>query len=330
MSDISIFTEKEIRQCVKLDKSVIDIIDRAFASLSTDNVIMPAVLSMDLPEVNAEVDIKTAYIPGLDTFTIKVSPGFFDNPAKGLPSLNGLMVALSASTGIVKTVLLDNGYLTDIRTAAAGGVACRYLAPQQVKTIGILGAGMQSRLQLKAALLERDTEQVLVWNRSLASAQIFAAEMEDETGVSVKVADDIKTLVQASQLVITTTPSRIPLIKADWLHAGLHITAMGSDASEKSELDPAILDRAELFVVDRIQQSKERGEMRLAIDLGVLSSDFKAIELGDICSSKVLGRSNEDQITVCDLTGTGVQDTAISNYVQQVVAHSGFGTVIRN
>ena len=330
MSDISILTEKEIRQCVTLDKSVIDIIDKAFASLATEEVIMPPVLSMNLPEVNAEVDIKTAFIPGLDTFTIKVSPGFFDNPAKGLPSLNGLMVALSAETGIVKTVLLDNGYLTDIRTAAAGGVATRHLAPQQVKTIGIIGAGMQARLQLKAALLERDTEKVLVWNRTLMSAQKFAVEMEEETGVSIKVADDIESLVRSSQLVITTTASRQPLIQADYLHPGLHITATGSDASEKCELDPAILELADMFVVDRIQQSQERGEMRLAIEQGVLVSDFKAIELGDICSSKVTGRTSENQITICDLTGTGVQDTAISNYVQQIAAGKGFGTVISN
>ena len=112
---------------------------------------MPKVLSMALPAVNGEVDVKTAWIPGFDGFAIKVSPGFFDNPKRGLASLNGLMILLSASTGLVEAVFLDNGYLTDVRTAAAGAVAARHMAPATIETAGVLGTGVQARLQIAAA-----------------------------------------------------------------------------------------------------------------------------------------------------------------------------------
>ena len=107
---------------VGLDLALVDVIERAFAALQAGGVVMPPILSMDLAEANGEVDVKTAYIPGFDGFAIKVSPGFFDNPALGLPSLNGLMILFSAQTGLVQAVFLDNGYLTDLRTAAAGGL----------------------------------------------------------------------------------------------------------------------------------------------------------------------------------------------------------------
>ena len=147
MPDMTVLTEAELRRCVTLDLEAVDIVERAFAALAEGGVVMPPILSMPIAERHGEVDVKTAYVPGLDGFAIKVSPGFFDNPKSGLPSLNGLMVLLDAETGIVKAVLLDNGYLTDVRTAAAGAVAARHLAPRRVRTAGVLGAGVQAELQ---------------------------------------------------------------------------------------------------------------------------------------------------------------------------------------
>lgn len=288
MPEILLVTEAELKANVQLDKPLIDIIEQAFAKLDEGQVIMPPVLSMELPMVNGEVDVKTAFIPGLDSFTVKISPGFFDNPLKGLPSLNGLMVTFDSETGRVKAVLLDNGYLTDIRTAAAGGVAARHLAPQRVDTAGIVGAGLQARLQAKALLLERDVGQLLVWARDPNSAEAYAQAQQDALGIPVNSAESIEELVKASQVVVTTTPSKQALIKADWLHPGLHITAMGSDSPEKNELDPRILHMADRLVVDRITQSLERGEMRSAIKAGILSSGDCPYELGAICRGLLL------------------------------------------
>src|SRR6056297_3018844 len=163
--DIRILTEAELRAVVGLDLQVVDVIERAFAALAEGGVVMPPILSMDLPAANGEVDVKTAFIPGFDGFAIKVSPGFFDNPKLGLPSLNGLMVLFSARTRLVEAVFLDNGYLTDIRTAAAGAVAAKYLAPDMVHTAGVIGTGVQARLQARAAYLVRKFDRLLIWGR---------------------------------------------------------------------------------------------------------------------------------------------------------------------
>lgn len=330
MPDITLLTETELRRCVTLDSMLIDVIDTAFASLCSESVIMPPVLSMDLPMVNGEVDVKTAYVPGLDTFAIKISPGFFDNPAKGLPSLNGLMVNFAADTGLVRSVLLDNGYLTDLRTAAAGGVAARHLAPHRVPVAGVIGTGVQAELQLRALLLEREVDDILVWGRDSHKAREFAERMQTMTAKPVQAVTDRAALVRESTVVITTTPSRQPLIDAAWLHPGLHITAMGSDAPDKNELDPQILREADRLVVDRITQSIERGEMRAAIESGAITADHPADELGLLCAGQAVGRSDKHQVTVCDLTGTGIQDTAIADHVQRLAIEQQLGQLIRN
>ena len=327
MPEVTLLTERDLRACVGLDLGAVDIVEAAFTALGKGGVVMPPILSMAIADRHGEVDVKTAYVPGLPGFAIKVSPGFFDNPKRGLPSLNGLMVVLSAETGIVDAVLLDNGYLTDVRTAAAGAVAARHLAPQRVETAGVIGAGLQAMLQIEALALVRPFERLVVWARDGAKAAAYAAEMTRRLGKPVEVADGPETVVRQSQVVVTTTPARTPLIRAEWLHPGLHITAMGSDAADKNELDPAVL-TAGRFVCDRVAQSRLVGELRPALAAGAVGSDFLPDELGAICAGTVPGRRSDDEIIVCDLTGTGVQDTAIAVHALAVARSRGLGTTV--
>jgi ornithine cyclodeaminase len=281
---------------------------------------------MDLPDVHGEVDVKTAYIPGFAGFAIKVSPGFFDNPKLGLPSLNGLMILFSAKTGLVDALLLDNGYLTDVRTAAAGAVAARHLASRTVTTAGVLGTGVQARLQIIAAHLVRPFKEVLVWGRDAEKAAACAKDIAAAIGVAALAVNDPAALVRDSQLVVTTTPSRAPILKAEWLHPGLHITAMGSDQAGKNEIDPKAVKSATLFVCDRLSQSEKLGELRSAREAG-----FTAIppELGEVIAGTKPGRNAESDITICDLTGTGAQDTAIATHALSTARRAGAGAVIQ-
>ena len=324
--EIRIVTEAELRAAVTLDLTTVEVIERAFAALASGVVVMPPILSMDLPQVNGEVDVKTAYIPGFDGFAIKVSPGFFDNPTLGLPSLNGLMILFSATTGLVEAVFLDNGYLTDIRTAAAGAVAARHLAPERVETAGVIGTGVQARLQMQAAHLVRPFTRVLVHGRDKNKAAACAAELGAALGIAAEVAADAETLVKDAQLVVTTTPARTPVIRADWLHPGLHITAMGADQAGKNEIDPAALTAADLYVCDRVSQCETSGELEAARAAGLMRG-VTPPELGTIVSGAHPGRVAETDVTICDLTGTGAQDTAIATHAAQVLG--GAGTVIR-
>ncbi|MBW9051437.1 cyclodeaminase [Rhizobium mesosinicum] len=325
--DIMILTETELRKAVRLDLDVVDVVEGAFKALATGDVIMPPILSMAIPAVNGEVDVKTAYIPGFDGFAIKVSPGFFDNPKIGLPSLNGLMILFSATTGLVEALLLDNGYLTDIRTAAAGAVAARHLAPSQVETAGVMGTGVQARLQIEAAHLVRPFGRVLVWGRDLAKAEICAHDIASTLGIEAMVEADPARLLAESQLVVTTTPSLQPILKAEWLHPGLHITAMGSDQSEKNEIDPKALVTATTYICDRVSQCERLGELRSAVAAGLWQKAEPA-ELGAVASGLAAGRLSQADITICDLTGTGAQDTAIATFARRLCAAAAAGTVM--
>jgi len=325
--DIRILTEEQLRDVVQLDLTVVDIVERAFAALAGGDVVMPPILSMDLPMVNGEVDVKTAFIPGFDGFAIKVSPGFFDNPLKGLSSLNGLMILFSAETGLVQALFLDNGYLTDLRTAAAGAVAARHLAPEEVETAGVIGTGVQARLQMQAAHMVRPFKTLLVWGRSSDKAELCANDLRASLGIEVETVSDPAQLVQNSQLVVTTTPARDPVLKAEWLHPGLHITAMGSDQEGKNEIDPKALARADLYVADRVSQTESVGELRSAIASGDWAGGIPA-ELGEVITGQAPGRRSASDITIADLTGTGAQDTAIAAHVQAVLKDQKAGTVI--
>lgn len=314
MSDILILTEEQLRQRLHLDAGAIAVIEDAFAALARGGVVMPPVLSMHMPDVRGELDVKTAYMPGLPGFAVKLSPGFFDNPGKGLPSTSGLMVVLSTDTGRVQAVLLDNGYLTDLRTAAAGGVAAKHLSRPDSSRAAIFGSGLQARMQLRALRLVRPIREAVIWARHPEKAAALAEELAD-ADLTVRAEPDPAAAAAFGDIVVTTTPATHPILRAEWLRPGQHVTAMGSDQPEKNELDPLCLDRADLYyVADRVSQTRLMGELHAAIEAGLIGDTGDIPELGQIIAGSHPGRTSPDQITIADLTGTGVQDTAIATH----------------
>jgi len=213
-----------------------------------------------------------------------------------------------------------------VRTAAAGAVGAKHLAPASVTTAGVIGAGLQADLQIRALKLVRDFEEVVVWARNAAKAAQYAERMTGELGCPVRVAESAEACMRTAQVVVTTTPARTSLIETDWLHPGLHITAMGSDSAEKNEIAPAALAAADRFVCDRRSQSETVGELRAAIASGAAPAAID--ELGEICAGLKPGREDENAITICDLTGTGVQDTAIATHAHARAVALGMGSVI--
>ena len=326
MPEISLLAEAELRNLLQLDRDIVACIEDAFRALASKAVVMPPVLHLEIAEANGEIDVKTAYVPGLDMLAMKMSPGFFDNPKIGLPSLNGLMVVFSTRTGIVEAILLDNGYLTDLRTAAAGGVAADWLARKDATRAGIVGAGVQARLQLQALSLVRPLERAYVWARDGGQAEACAQEMTDALGIPVHRAADIGKLAAECDIVVTTTPSSRPLIEKSHLHAGLTVIAMGSDAAYKNEVAPDALAAADAYVCDRLSQVRLLGELHHAIEAGTLEADAVFPELGEVVAGNKPGRTSDDHCVICDLTGTGVQDTAIAALAVARARAAGVGT----
>ena len=330
MTTMTILTEADLRKIVKLDLDAVACVENAFRALATLPVVMPPILRLDIPEHRGEVDVKTAYVPGIDGFAIKISPGFFDNPKLGLPSTNGMMVLLSAKTGLVEALLLDNGYLTDIRTAAAGAVAAKHLARPDSSVAAIFGAGAQAKLQLEALTLVRQIGEARIWARDAAKAEAAADELRETLGILVRVERDPAKAAAGADVIVTTTPSTKPLIHAGFVSAGQHITAMGSDAEHKNEIAPAIIRMADLYVADSARQTRRLGELHHAIDAGVMAADTEIAELGEIIAGKRHGRRSAGDITLADLTGTGVQDTAIATLARDRAQTAGAGTVFES
>ena len=327
MPDVMILSEAELRRLAPLNAAAISAVENAFRALASGDVVMPPILRLDIAAANGEVDVKTAYVPGLASFAIKVSPGFFDNPKIGLPSLNGLMILLSARTGLLEAMLLDNGYLTNVRTAAAGAVAAKYLSREDSTTAAILGAGVQARLQLDALRLVRPLKTVRIWARDPAKAETAVQEIARGAQLDVVAVDDAEAAIDGADIVVTATPATEPIVRRAWLKPGQHLTAMGSDAEHKNEIDPALIAAADIYVPDRVSQTRVLGELHHAIAANLVATDTAFAELGAVVAGKAAGRTRADQLTICDLTGTGVQDTAIATLAFERAVAAGAGQV---
>ena len=318
-----IFQSEEIKKIVHLNSELIPIIENAFKSLSKGETVMPPILRLDIKKYHGESDVKAAYIEGLDSFAIKVASGFFNNPSLGLPSSNGLMILLDSETGVLKSILLDKGYLTDIRTAIAGAIASKHLSNPDIETVGIIGAGIQAKLQLQALMLVRSPKKIKVWARDYIKVKKFIKGFNNI--LNIESCLSVEDLVTTSDLIITTTPSSSPLIKSEWLKKGMHITAMGSDADYKNELDPKILNACDLYVPDSQAQTSILGELHHALKNNLISPNIIFNDLGNILLNPNLGRKNKNDVTICDLTGTGVQDTAIARYTYNLAIKNNLG-----
>ncbi len=326
---IRILNEKEIRSIVSLDSSVIAAIETAFSELNKGNALVPPIMMIPVPEKTGEVDIKSAYIKGYDQLAVKVASGFFENPVLGLPSQSGQMLVISAETGFLQGVLLDNGYLTQVRTGAAGAVAAKYLAPQQVETVGVIGSGMQARFQMQALMQVRPFSTIRMFSLDTEDDKDrYVRDMQQMLKVEVIKSPGVEAVVKESNIVVTTTPARQGYIKAKWLHPGLHITAMGSDTEEKQELEADVLAKADLVACDLKTQSFRLGELRSALEQNLMTEDSAVVELGAIINGKAPGRSDDRQITVCDLTGVGVQDTMIAIKTLAIANEKNIGLIV--
>ena len=321
---IAVLTESDLRSVVGFDDESLATIESVYPLITSGDAVMPPIMRIDVPAHHGEIDIKSAFLPGHPGIAVKMSAGFFDNPSRGLPSLGGLMVVLDAETGVPQAALFDNGYLTDVRTALAGAVAARHLANPDAARVAIVGAGMQARLQLEALRLVRNLTEAIVWARDPAKAAAFAAGASRALGIPVTEAPTIERAVGDADIVVTTTPATAPLIDERMIQPGTHVTAVGSDAEHKQELAVSLIASADLFVCDSISQSRRLGELRAVGEAGV---DVEAIELGAVIGG-LFRRPDTGSVTVCDLTGTGAQDTAIAGLAVRRCQAAGLGTTI--
>jgi ornithine cyclodeaminase len=321
--EVLVLTEEEIRSLIS-SADAFDACRDGLIKLARGEVVQPDVMSFDLREQKGEIHAKGAHILGAPYFGIKVASSFYENPRRGLPVMSGAVWVFDATSGFLRAMLLDNSYLTNLRTGVAGGIAANLLARPSVKGAAILGCGVQGRFQLDALLQVRRPELVVVWGRNADAARAYAEEMAETHRVPVQVAPDARSAVEGADVIITTTPAREPIVKSEWVREGAHITAVGSDMPGKQELDAALLGRSKV-VADRLEQCVTQGEIQHALKAGIMRVEDVYAELGEIAAGIKPGRTADDEITICDMTGVGVLDAAVANQVTKRALDEGVG-----
>lgn len=303
--------------------SLIDEIEAGFVLYSDGKVNVPPVGFMHFDDPPGDVHIKYGSIQDDDYWVLKVASGFYQNPSLGLQSSDGVILIFSQRSGALELVLHDRCWLTDMRTAAAGAVAARHLAPRKIDNVGVIGTGVQARMQLETLCSVVEAKSALIWGRNEAKVGKMIGELKLSAallaaGMEVRAAESVEELADQSRLIVTATSAHEPVLRADQVRTGTHITAMGSDDDGKQELDVALLAKADRIVADSVSQCSKYGECVHAINAGVISLDAIA-ELGAVVSGSTDGRTSDDQITIADLTGVAVQDIQIAKMIARAL-----------
>lgn len=306
----ALFEEAAVRQSVG-HAAALASAERAFTALAHDLVISPTPLGVTFPETHGEVHVKGAYIKDAPIFAFKVATGFYGNVELGVPTGSGMVLIFDAETGFPLGVLGDNGYLTDLRTAAAGALAARHLTPRRPLVVAMVGAGVQGRFQAELIRRVRDFQEIRVWSRQASTRRHYASVMTPRLEMPVRQCAEVGEAVEGADLVVTATPARNPLILPGMLKPGATVIALGSDGPQKQELSVEVVLAADKLVTDVTAQCIRLGELHHAVKSGSLPIEEIYAELGSIVTGETPGRVGDETI-VCDLTGSGAQDAAIA------------------
>lgn len=307
-----IFTRKEIEQAVDIP-SLINSIEQGLilASVGKANLAPISMLSFDQPP--GEVHIKSAHILNDERYVIKIASGFSQNPHLGISSSQGLMLIFSAKTGILETILLDEAYLTDLRTGIAGAICAKHFAPKNISRIGIIGTGNQAAMQLHCLRYVTDCRDVIVWGRSSESLLKFISNPLF-ADFNITMTTDLSELCQTSSLIVTTTRSSTPILFAKDLRPGVHVTAVGADQPGKQEIAPDAMQKADLILVDNLDQCLKYGDLSYAKEHISLN---KVQEIGEALQSPFT--RDPRAITIADLTGVAVEDAQIAKAIADIL-----------
>lgn len=307
-----ILERPEIEALVNIEKAF-PAVEKAYLAMSKGLVNLPPVGHITFPKLDADCHIKYGHIKGDAFFVIKVATGFPLNSDQGLSNGNGMLLVLSAETGAVLAMLHDEMYLTDVRTGIGGAIASHMLSNKGARRVLIVGTGIQARMQIKTHATKFDNAlEFSVWGRSPSKATSLVEEMA--RSYSIKAAEDLETACKEADIIVTTTGSKNPIVKSEWIKSCTHITAVGADAPGKQELETDLISKADVVAVDSINQCIDHGEIEEATKQNIIQTS-SLIELGDLISNIELGRKSSNQITIADLTGVAAQDIAIAGVV---------------
>lgn len=316
---------KEVESLLDM-KGTLKVVEEAFRQHGLKKVQMPPKLYLYFKNHNGDLRTMPAYLEEQDITGVKIVNVHPDNPKIGLPTVMALMILNSTETG-APLAIMDGTYLTDMRTGAAGGVAVKYLARKNAKTVGFVGTGNQARSQLLAISEIIDIYEIKATSTSEKQTLAFKDDMELKIECEIIAKKTIREVCDCD-ILVTTTPSREPIVMDDWILEGTHINAIGADAPGKEELDPLILKRAKI-IVDDIRQASHSGEVNVPISNGSLLVNDIFGELGEVLTGKKKARTNDSDITVFDSTGLAIQDVAAADMVYRKALKANMGVKLQ-
>jgi ornithine cyclodeaminase len=237
----------------------------------------------------------------------------------------GMVVIFDADTGL-PLAMLEGGTLTEIRTAAASALATRELSRPDASVLAVLGTGAQAKWHALAMPVVRPIRQIRIWGRNPQRAAELAAQLRRTGGPEVLVLPDAAAAVSGADIVCTTTSSPTPILQGAWLAPGMHLNLVGSAIPTTAEVDTECVRRARFYVDSRSSAAAEAGELRAAIQAGVVTADHIVGEIGEVLAGKAPGRTAADQITVYKSLGVASQDLAAGLLAYRNAAAAGLGT----
>ena len=314
-----ILTQKQIQEIVPVSKikEVIDAVEQGFLDYASKEIQMPPKNYLYFSEYDGDLRIMPAFSPKLGIAGTKLVNVHPQNPSKGLPTVMAAIVLNDAKTGS-PLALLDGTYITGMRTGAAGAIATKYLSRENASSLGVVGAGGQAVFQIAAIKEIRNIQEVSAFDINEKAID----QLSEKLGIEIKKVS----LEEASKkdILVTITPSRDPIIKKEWISPGIHINAVGADAEGKEELDPEILIKAKI-VIDEWMQASHSGEINVPLKKGIISREDIYGSLSEIVANQKPGRENDEEITIFDSTGLGIQDLYTANLVYRKALEQGIG-----
>jgi len=324
-----LLTEKDVRQLLSMEE-VMKAVESAFKEKGLNRVQMPAKLYIFYKKHYGDLRAMPSYIEGMDISAVKVVNVHPDNRGKyNLPTVMATIILIDPKTG-APLAIMGGTWITDIRTGASGGVAAKHLARKDSKIVGFVGAGAQSKTQLMALLtLYGKLEEVRVWSRTKETRETFVTEMKKTSQRVAKMipAESVREAVEGADIVVTTTPSREPIVSEKWISEGMHFNCIGADAPGKEELDPKILTKAKI-VVDDWEQASHSGEINVPLTMGMLSRQNVWAEIGEIAAGLKQGRTSDKEITVFTSTGLAIQDAVTAELAYKKALAKDIGQFI--
>lgn len=321
-----ILSRAQVRDLLDM-RAAIDAVERGLIEFSAGNAVMPVRVTTGVPKHGGIVLGMPAFLGDSNALGTKIVTVYKNNPGRGLPTIMAVVVVNDPETGKVEAIM-DGGYLTAVRTAAASAVGTKYLANKDAKVLGILGLGVQGESHLWAMTEVAKLDRVVVYNRSRDKADRFKAELTQRFGLPIEIAENEEAVCRQSDILVLATTAAEPILKKEWLKPGVHINAVGSHSPGARELDGDTVAAARIVVDSRDANKAECGDLLIPMKEGRIDESHFQDEIGEVAAGKKPGRTSPDQITIYKSVGIAVEDVATGSLVLQRAREKGVGTQV--